>query len=106
LDVKNFKSKLAERVFVEPAMILLGKEPDGTDERVVHVMTAMGPRSSFKKYDYYDAPEISFTLKVLNDGVVTEHHLRTILEYAQDNGLGADRSQGFGQFDLMEFAHE
>jgi hypothetical protein len=103
LNVKNFKSKLAERVFVVEDRIYLGREPDGTDNRVVHVMTAMGPRSSMKFFDYYERPEIAFTLKVLQDDVVRESHLRTILEYAQDNGLGADRSQGFGQFDLLEF---
>lgn len=103
LDVKNFKSKVAERVFVEPHEIVMGREPDGTDKRVVHVMTAMGPRSSIKFFDYYEQPEIEFKLKVLADGVVKPEALKTILEYAQDNGLGADRSQGFGQFDLLEF---
>jgi hypothetical protein len=102
LDVKNFKSKIAERVFVEPSEIVLGKEPSGWDKRVVHVMTAMGPRSSIKLYDYFAEPEIEFRLKVLKDALVTEDHLRTILEYAQENGIGADRSQGFGQFDLLE----
>lgn len=103
LNVKNFKSKVAERVFVEPYRIPLGERPDGTDSRVVHVMTAMGPRTSIKTYDYMDEPEISFQLKVLQDGVVGEEHLKTILEYGQDNGLGADRSQGFGQYDLIKF---
>jgi hypothetical protein len=103
LNVKNFKSKLAERVFVEPHAIYFGKEPDNTDQRVVHVMTAMGPRSSIKLFDYYEKPVIEFQLKVLVDGVVTKEHLKTILEYAQENGLGADRSQSFGQFDLLEF---
>jgi len=47
LDVKNFKSKLAERLFVEPNKIHLEGRPiiDGTDQRVVHVMTMMGARS-------------------------------------------------------------
>jgi len=103
LDVKNFKSKVAERVFIEPYHIALGDKPDGTDSRVVHVMTAQGPRTSIKFFDYMEQPEISFTIKVLQDGVVKEEHLRTILEYAQDNGLGADRSQNFGQFDLVRF---
>jgi CRISPR/Cas system CSM-associated protein Csm4 (group 5 of RAMP superfamily) len=106
LDIKQLKSKLAERVFVYPDHIRLGAGPDGTDQRVVHVMTAQGPRSSIKFFDYLNEPEIEFHLKVLKDNVVTESVLRTILEYAQENGLGADRSQGFGQFDLVEFAQE
>lgn len=105
LDVKNFKSKVAERIFVEPREILLGKtEPDGKDSRPVHVMTAMGPRTSIKTMEYVEGVEIAFRIKVLQDGVVTEDHIRTMLEYAQDNGLGADRSQGDGQFDLVEFS--
>lgn len=106
LNIKNFKSKIAERVFVEPTEIVMGRQPDGTDERVVHVMTAMGPRSSIKFFDYYNQPEIEFRLKVLTDGVVKDSHLKTILEYAQENGLGADRSQGYGQFDLLKFEPE
>jgi hypothetical protein len=101
LDVKNFKSKLAERLFVMPNQIALGDKPDGYDSRVVHAMTAMGPRSSIKFFDYFNRPLIEFQLKVLNDGVVTEKQIQTILEYAQENGLGADRSQGEGQFDLV-----
>ena len=103
LDVKNFKSKVAERVMVEPYKLRLPGEPTGTDQRVVHVMTAMGPRSSIKFFDYYEELELAFEVKVLMDNVVKESHLKTMLEYAQDNGLGADRSQGFGQFDLIEF---
>lgn len=106
LNIKNYKSKLAERVFVEPDEIVLrgAAQPDGTDKRVVHVMTAMGPRSSIKIFDFYKKPEISFQLLVLNDGIVTSEDLRTILEYGQENGLGADRSQGFGKFNLIELS--
>jgi len=104
IGVKNMKSKLAERVFIEPQEICLGKQdPDGFDTRVVHVMTIKGPRSSIKTFDYVERPEICFDLKLLNDSVITMEHLKTILEYAQDNGLGADRSQDAGKFDLVGF---
>ena len=107
LDKKNMKSKLAERVFVEPPEIHLGKDKvDGTETRIVHAMTMQGPRSSLKFCDYVLQPEIHFSLRVLNDGVVTEDYLKTLLEYAQENGLGADRSQDFGKFDLVEFEAE
>mgnify|MGYP001593690007 FL=1 len=104
LDVKNLKSKVAERVFVDPYQIYLGKDKvDGTGERVIHVMTMQGPRSSIKKYDYMLQPEINFRLRVLRDNLVKESMLRTMLEYAQENGLGTDRSQDHGKFDLIEF---
>ncbi len=104
IKVRNMKSKLAERVFIEPSVIHLGrKDPDGTDSRVVHAMTAKGPRSSIKFFDYVDSPEVCFTVKLLPDNVITKEHLDTLLEYAQDNGLGADRSQDAGKFDIVEF---
>ena len=104
LEIKNMKSKLAERVFVEPAEIYFGKhKPDGVETRIVHAMTMQGPRSSLKFCDYLLQPEIAFELRVLNDGVIKEEHLRTLLEYAQENGLGADRSQDFGKFDTVLF---
>ncbi len=105
LKVKNMKSKLAERVYIEPPEISLGKkEPDGVDSRVVHVMTMKGPRSSIKIFDYVSQVEISFRLKLLLDEVIKKEHLDTLFEYAQDSGLGADRSQDQGKFDLLEFA--
>jgi CRISPR/Cas system CMR-associated protein Cmr1 (group 7 of RAMP superfamily) len=66
-------------------------------------MTMQGPRSSLKKFDYVNRPRITFQLRVLNDGVITEEILRTILAYCQETGLGADRSQGAGTFDVVAF---
>jgi hypothetical protein len=102
LGQKNLKAKLAERVFVEPHEIPL-PEVSGTDRRMVHAMTMQGPRSSMKLFDYIDRPTLEFRLKVLNDGIFTPDLLRDILDYCQENGLGADRSQGFGQFDVVSF---
>lgn len=83
-----------------------------TEDEIVHTlmktrdscMTMQGPRSSLKLFDYIDQPTITFRLRVLNDGVFKEEMLKVILEYCQENGLGADRSQGFGQFDIVSFS--
>ena len=97
LDITAFRSKLAERVWVSPDNIPLGvKEPTGTDQRAVHVMTRQGPRSALKKFDYVEEPTITFQLEVLNDGVVTKQRLESVLEYCAKNGIGAMRSQGEG----------
>lgn len=102
---KNYRSKLAERVFVEGNRVDLGaKEPDGTEDRPIHVMTPQGPRTALKRYDYVEPRELAFTVKVLKDELVDEDVLRLLLEYAGENGLGADRSQGFGTFDLVELS--
>lgn len=93
------RARLAERVFVEPRLIPLGvAEPSGTREKPIHVMTARGPRTALKRTDYVSDVKLVCRLKVLDDGFITEEMLRTILDHASANGLGADRSQGYGTF--------
>lgn len=97
IDIKNFRAKLAERMWVMEDMIPLGvKEPTGFDERPVHVMTRQGPRSALKRFDYVEKPEINFEIRVWNDGVITEDLLTVLIDYCAFNGLGAMRSQGEG----------
>lgn len=103
LGVTAFRSKFAERAWVSPDKIPLGvKEPTGSDERTVHVMTRQGPRSALKKFDYVEKPTITFRLEVLNDGIVTRHRLDTVLDYCAKNGLGAMRSQGEGVIETFK----
>lgn len=102
LGKKAWRSKIAERVFVEEKLVLINR-PLSVDERVVHAMTMQGPRTSLKRFEVAENVTLTFTLRVLNDGVVTEKDLRTMLEYLQDNGIGSDRSQGAGTFALREF---
>jgi hypothetical protein len=91
------RSKLAERVFVRPRWLDLGvSEPTGSMEKPIHVMTRQGPRTALKRADYIDDVTITCTLRVLNDGMITEKILRTILDHVSENGLGTDRSQGAG----------
>ncbi len=101
----NLKSKVAERAFVEEDKIRFTrgdqvlKAVDGTEERPIHVITAQGPRTALKRFDYVNAPaELTFHVRFLSDGVVDLKLLETIFEYGGWNGLGADRSQGNGQF--------
>lgn len=109
LDQKNFRSKVAERIFVGPPLIPL---VDGAGhpsviqraERPLTVMTMQGPRTSLKGYEYAEAVDLRFLIKVLNDGLVTEEHLVTMVEYLQDGGLGSDRSQGSGTFQVIQFS--
>lgn len=114
LNVKNFRSKLAERVFVDPRIggapihCMCGQEHDPKallhlEERPIQVMTMQGPRTSLKRVEYALEVPIAFTIRLLDDGIVKESHLRTILEYLQDGGIGADRSQGSGTNELLSF---
>jgi hypothetical protein len=104
LKVKNLRSKLAERVFVYPRLLYLDVNRVGVAEKPISVMTALGPRTSIKRYEYIDNMELTFRMKVLKDELITEDILRNILVYLQDGGIGADRSQGSGTFSLQSFA--
>jgi len=112
LGIAAFKAKVAERIFIEPDKIFLGRmEPDGREERPISAMTAMGPINALKRTDYIETPVLEFRIKALNDPLVAknkdkihpEAYLPLLLGYAQDNGFGADRSQGYGQFHMEKF---
>lgn len=93
------RARVAERVFVTPNKVVLSvREPTGTVERPIHVMTQQGPRTALKRTDYVDDAEIRAKLRVLDDGLITEDILRMILDHASLNGIGTDRSQGNGTF--------
>lgn len=103
----NLKSKVAERLFVENDRIYFTRDgalltkPDGNEERAIHVMTAQGPRTALKRCDFISAPaSMTFTTRFLADGVVDLELINTLLEYAAWNGVGADRSQGNGLFNV------
>lgn len=81
---------------------------DGTDESAIHVMTAQGPRTALRRMDYVTKPMITFSVWVLKTAPQESRHigeseLIEILTHAQENGLGASRSQGEGKFDVVEF---
>lgn len=98
------KSYVAERVFVVEDRIYLGRER--ADEKpllkITHTQTAQGPQSSLTYVEYVIRPTITFHVEVLND-CLTRRQWATIFECARRNGLGANRSQGYGRFDVTEF---
>lgn len=98
-DLKAFKAKVANKVYVVDDHIPLKKrEPDGYEQRFIQVMTRQGPRSTYKFIDYVDDVALAFTLRVLDDGVITEEMLQAIFDYGSVHGLGQERSQGWGRY--------
>lgn len=86
----------------------LGKAPSGNEERAIHVKTAQGPRTALKRFDYVTKPVLEMEIWVLHTAGQEKRHigqkeLTSILMHAQENGLGASRSQGEGKFDVVEF---
>lgn len=105
----GLKSKVAERLYVEEDKIYV-KDGDnkfilkasGNEEKPIHIMTAQGPRTALKRFDYIDAPSnIIFTVRHLNDKIVDLELIKLFLEHSAWNGLGADRSQGNGLFTVQ-----
>lgn len=100
---KGLMSTLAERVFVQDTFISLGvTEPTGVEERIKHVMTPQGPRSSINRVEFVQEPVIEFTLKVHDDFLPMEAWGR-IMERGEDIGIGADRGRSDGKFELLSF---
>jgi hypothetical protein len=100
--ISALKSKVADHVFVLQEQIFMGRDkPDEIEERVIHVMTRQGPRDSLKRVEYVRDVTLEFTIRRLRDNAVPETALYAILDYAQEIGLGADRSQGVGKFKIV-----
>lgn len=97
---KGAKSFVAERVFVSPDRLWLGRtEPDGVEMFIGHVMGKAGPQSTLTYHEYVEGAVIEFDVMVLRDEVRAEYWPE-IWVHCQENGLGALRSQGFGRFDI------
>jgi len=100
---KGPKSYLAERVFVFPNMLLLGKtEPDDVDLSIGHITGPQGPRSTIGYTEYVVQPRIKLTVLVLNDSI-TDDQWAQLWGLAQHEGLGARRSAGHGVFQVMRW---
>ena len=98
-DIRNFKAKFSERVFMSDEPIYLSKDkPDGFWEHPVHVMTLQGPRSALKRNDYVEGVTLQARFRVLADKVITEDTLQQMFEYGSVCGFGAERGLGNGRY--------
>ncbi len=110
--VARLKSKVGDHVFVVEEKVYFERDgaplkvPSRTEERPIHVMTPQGERHSLKRSDYVDDVTMHFTVRRLDDDAVSEKALYAILAYGQNIGLGADRSQGKGVFEVLKVERE
>lgn len=107
---KGPKNYLAERVFVDPAKLRFDRdEPDGIELIIGRVNGPQGPRSVLAYHEYVERVEVQFHMKAVNgsmtkpDKNADEDPWREMWVLAQENGLGALRSQGHGKFDVVQF---
>lgn len=108
---KGLMSTMVERVFIEETFVGLGVKADEVEavprdgarawveERIKHVMTPQGPRSSINRVEVVSRPRIEFTVRVHDDFLPQEAWGR-IWERGEDIGLGADRGRSDGMFTL------
>lgn len=100
---KGLKNYLAETVFVVEDYIGLGvSTPTGTEQRIKHVFTPQGPRSSIGVVDYVENPKLSFHIAVL-DGCIKPEVWGRVWATLENNGIGADRARGDGQCELVDW---
>ncbi len=111
LEVKALKSKLANRVYVMKEKNYFTKnggvcvkKADGCWEHGIRVMGPLGERSALKRNDYIENAILNFTIRVLNDRVITSDILTAILEYGGEHGIFSERGMGYGKytFELSE----
>jgi hypothetical protein len=95
---KGLLSFIAEHVMVVDDRIHLGtEEPTGIMQRFVHTFRG----ASIQYEEYVEDADLEFT--VIADYEFTEEHWAMIWLTAEQQGLGASRSQGFGRFTVTEW---
>lgn len=115
LGVWALKKQIAERMFVTGHAVYLGRgEPDGFVEGTIHLEDRFGgSMAALKRVDYVEAPRLIFHVRLLDLPYQTSSSapggkkiiqpldmLAVLLHHGQDLGLGADRSQGEGTYDV------
>lgn len=97
---KGPRSFTAERVFIKPDKLYLGRtEPDGIELFIGHVTGPRGPQSTLGYHEFVAGAVLDFAVMSCRDEV-TPRQWAEIWVLAQEGGLGALRSQGHGRFDV------
>jgi len=90
-------------------MIPLGrKKPTGLEQKPIRISGPQGERSALKRIEYCVGVDIDFQVWQLKTDPhelrhVSEQEIKIMLTLGQENGLGADRSQGHGKYNMMIF---
>ncbi len=100
---KGPRSFLAERVFINPDRIYLGRQvADDVETTFGHVMGPQGPRTMISRFEVCHQPTVTFEVVSAQDAVDADHWPNIWL-LGEQNGLGSSRSQGYGRFETMEW---
>jgi len=90
-------------VFVEPDCLWLGvTEPAGVEMTIGHVFSPTGPRSIVGYHEFVQHASLELQVLTMRD-CLTPEQWADLWVHAQENGLGALRSQGFGRFFIEQW---
>jgi hypothetical protein len=78
--------------------------PDDVETFIGHVITKTGPQSNLTLVQVVKQATVRFKVRVINDAI-SHDYWPFIWLTAQQNGLGAMRSQSYGRFDVLQFEH-
>ena len=107
--LQGSRGRLHEGVFVRSCVeedeewIYLGDKPDGIDVSVSHTKGPNGPVHSIKRNEFVLSPTIEFMILTATQvaGGLPDETLADVLIHAQEHGVGANRSQGRGTFNVL-----
>ena len=105
--IKAALKKLTDNLVILPSRIHFERptgpvmDPDGSEERAIHVRTPQGNRTALKRSDYVRDAEVTFSLYPSHPDL-KEEWLKDLFEYGSAYlGLGSDVSQDEGKFRLL-----
>jgi hypothetical protein len=102
LDVKAFKSKIRDNCFVGPRKIYFNKfEVDGVNERPLRANTPVGEITALSRSDYFKAgTELEFFVTIIHNREFGIEEVTDVLNFGEFKGLGQNRNNGFGRFEV------
>ncbi len=118
-DIRGSRGALAEGMFLyswspswgdkpqppeELNWIYLGDKPTAEYTAVAHTNGPTGPKSSIKRHEYVEGVDFWFEIRIAHavEQKVPDDAMAKTLVHAMEHGMGACRSQGFGQFNVLE----
>ena len=96
-DGKSFDTNAKDSLWIPM------QEPHGYVDRIKIIKDASGQRTALGRHAFVDGVRLAFRLKWGDVNVYSIADMRKTFAIAQDDGLGASRSQGFGKFDVIKF---
>ncbi len=103
-QIKNFRGKVANKVYIEEYFIYLLKNDkpteneDGEFDQPVHVITQQGPRNALKTIRFLNEPSLKFHLMLMEDKEITPEKIEQVFEYGKIHGYGGERGMGEGRY--------